>query len=384
MDFDLTDDQQAARDLARSIFSDLSTHERLKEVEETESHFDERLWLQLAGAGLLGLSLPETQGGEGMGFVASCILAEEVGRSAALVPVIPTLVLGAAPIAAFGNEALQAHWLPEVAFGTTLLTAALEEPVGGLRDPGTTATPDGDGWRITGTKTNVAAGEIAHAFVVSATTDAGSVELFVVPALSEGLTRTRQVPTDGIPEALVELSEVHVGPEALLRWHGEAGDAGGETLEWLLEHAQTAICIQLAGACKAAVEVTARYVSERRQFDKPIGEFQAVGQRAADAYVDAEAVRLTAWQAAWRLDSGMPAAAEVAVAKFWADDGAQRCVHACQHLHGGVGVDRDYPVHRYFLMVKHLALALGGSAVSLLRLGDLLAGPAPTAAATGA
>ncbi len=97
------------------------------------------------------------------------------------------------------------------------------------------------------------------------------------------------------------------------------------------------------------------------------------GQRAADAYVDAEAVRLTAWQAAWRLDAGLPASAEVAVAKFWADDGAQRCVHACQHLHGGVGVDRDYPVHRYFLMIKHLALTLGGTNASLLRLGNILA-----------
>ena len=121
------------------------------------------------------------------------------------------------------------------------------------------------------------------------------------------------------------------------------------------------------------MQLTAKYTTERVQFGKPIATFQAVGQRAADAYIDTEAVRLTAWQAAWRLAEGLPAAPEVAVAKFWADDGAQRVVHAAQHLHGGMGVDRDYPLHRYYLTVKHLALTLGGGTASLLRLGNFLA-----------
>ena len=93
-----------------------------------------------------------------------------------------------------------------------------------------------------------------------------------------------------------------------------------------------------------------QYTTQREQFGKPIATFQAVGQRAADAYIDAEAVRLTAWQAVWRLAEGLPATSEVAVAKYWADEGAQRVVHAAQHLHGGMGVDRDYPLHRYYLL----------------------------------
>ncbi len=366
MDFSLNEDQEAARELAATIFKDLSTHERLREVEATDSRFDDKLWAQLAGAGLLGLSIPQAQGGEGLGFLESCLLAEEAGRSAAALPVVAALVLGAAPIAAFGTEALRDRWLPGVASGSTILSAALEEPGGDPFSPVTVATADGDGWRIDGTKTCVLSGMLADALVVPARLDGGA-ELFVVPCDASGVSRTRQVPTSGQPEAHLELDGVQVGPDDLLR------PTGGENLRWLVERAEAALCVQMAGACKAAVEMTARYTSERRQFGKPIAEFQAVGQRAADAYVDAEAVRLTAWQAAWRLDEGLPASAEVAVAKFWADDGAQRVVHGCQHLHGGVGVDRDYPVHRYFLMIKHLALTLGGTSQSLLRLGDILA-----------
>ena len=142
-----------------------------------------------------------------------------------------------------------------------------------------------------------------------------------MPCDAPGVTRTEQMPTTGQPEAEIHFDNVHVGADDLLHWEtasadeaGARSDAGGLTLRWLLEHAATALCVQEAGACKAAVEITARYTSERRQFGKPVAEFQAFGQRAADAYVDAEGVRLTAWQAAWRLDEGLPASAEVAVA----------------------------------------------------------------------
>ena len=128
-----------------------------------------------------------------------------------------------------------------------------------------------------------------------------------------------------------------------------------------------------AGACAAALELTANYTKTRVQFGRPIATFQAVSQRAGDAYIDTEAVRLTAWQAAWRLDSGLPAAEQVAIAKFWASEGGLQVLHAAQHLHGGVGVDRDYPLHRYFLLSKQLELSLGSATPSLLRLGGLLA-----------
>ena len=148
---------------------------------------------------------------------------------------------------------------------------------------------------------------------------------------------------------------------------------GPSIIEWLVQRTTAALALAQAGAAAAALALVAEYTKTREQFGKPIATFQAVGQRAADAYVDTEAIRLTAWQAAWRIAEGLPADKEVAIAKFWAADGGQRVVHAAVHLHGGVGVDRDYPLHRYFLMTKHLELTLGGATEQLLQLGAILA-----------
>jgi acyl-CoA dehydrogenase len=368
VDFSFSDDQQEIRDLAARIFGDLSTHERLKEVEASGEPFDRKLWAELASAGLLGLWMPESVGGAALGFVDACIVIEEAGRHAAAVPLATTVVLGAGAIAHFGTAEQQARWLAPAASGELVLSAALVEPGGDPYVPTTTARRDGDGWRLSGVKVNVPAGDVAGAVVVPADTGDG-IGLFVIDPDASGVNRHAQETTSGHSEAELELADVAVGSDALL----VEGVAGTEALVWLLEHATAAICVTEAGICQAAVKLTATYTSERVQFDKVIATFQAVGQRAADAFIDAEGVRLTAWQAAWRLNEGRPAAAEVAIAKFWADDGAQRVVHACQHLHGGVGVDRDYPLHRYYLLTKQLALTLGGSATSLRRLGDLLA-----------
>jgi len=160
-----------------------------------------------------------------------------------------------------------------------------------------------------------------------------------------------------------------VGPDSLL---GSLED-GPAVVGWLVLRSTSALALVEAGAAASSIALVAEYTKTREQFGKPIATFQAVGQRAADAYVDAEAIRLTAWQAAWRISEGLPADKEVAVAKFWAADGGQRVVHAAVHLHGGVGVDRDYPLHRYFLMTKHIELTLGGATDQLLRLGAALA-----------
>ena len=143
--------------------------------------------------------------------------------------------------------------------------------------------------------------------------------------------------------------------------------------EWIVERTTAGLCAIAIGVCEEALRLTAEYTKTREQFDRPIATFQAVGQRAADAYIDTEAVRLTAWQASWRLAAGLPATEEVAVAKFWAAEGGQRVVHAAQHLHGGIGVDRDYPLYRYFTWAKQLELTLGGATPQLVHLGRLLA-----------
>jgi 3-oxocholest-4-en-26-oyl-CoA dehydrogenase beta subunit len=370
MDFSLTEEQEATRDLARQILSDRITHERLKELEAGGEGFDRDTWAELAKAGLLGIALPEDAGGSGLGFVALCQLLEEVGRTVAPVPVLPTVVLGALPIAQFGAEEQPQRYLPGVVAGDTVLTAALVETGTDPLHPTTTARPDGDGWRVDGVKTLVPAGLIADRILVPASAgDDGAIVVLIVDPAASGVTLERQDTTSGIPQARVELDDVHVDGSDVL---GDA-ESGAGIVDWIVERATAAMCSIATGVCEQALRMTAEYTKTREQFERPIATFQAVGQRAADAYIDTEAIRLTALQAAWRLEAGLPAAAEVAVAKFWAADGGQRVVHAAQHLHGGIGVDRDYPLHRYFLWAKELELTLGGATPQLLKLGGILA-----------
>jgi alkylation response protein AidB-like acyl-CoA dehydrogenase len=370
VDFAYTDEQAAILDLAEQILSDGSSKERLLALESGPGPlFDRVLWKKLAEAGLLAVAVPEAHDGAGLGFLEVAGIVQRVGRTAAAVPVLETTVLGALPLARFGSAAQQARWLPRVARGEVVLTAALTEPEGDPRRPTTRAVRDGDGFRLSGTKLCVPAAEIADAILVPASTGDGRVGAFLVEAGTVGLRTTPLATTAGWPEARLDLDGVRVAAADAL------GDpqGGAAVLEWMLLRAEAALASFALGACESALRLTAEYAKARKQFDQPIAMFQAVGHRAADAYIDLEAIRLSALQAAWRIASDLPAAKQVAVAKHFACAAGQRVVHAAQHLHGGIGVDREYPLHRHFLAVKQLELTLGGSTPQLLRLGDLLA-----------
>jgi alkylation response protein AidB-like acyl-CoA dehydrogenase len=370
VDFSLSEEHRAVADLSRQILDGQVTQDRLKEVEAGAELWDARTYRELAKANLLGVALPEAVGGSGLGFLSAAIILEQIGRTVAPVPFLATVVLGALPIAEFGTDAQRQRLLPPAIAGDAILTAALVEPGTEPDRPTTTATPDGNGWRLDGVKICVPAGQAASTVLVPArTTAAGDIGVFLVDPTAPGVTRTPVDTTSRQPEAHLDLDGVTVSRDDAL---GDP-EGGAPILTWILERATAGLCATAAGVCEVALRTTAEYTKTREQFDRPIASFQAVGQRAADAYVDTEAVRLTAWQAAWRLDVGMPAAVEVAVAKYWAAEGGQRVVHAAQHLHGGIGVDRDYPLHRYFLWAKHLELSLGGSTRQLLRLGATLA-----------
>ncbi len=384
MDFTYTEEQEAVRQLAGQIFSERSTHDRQKQLESEADEagpFDRDLWRELAGAGLLGIHLGEDVGGAGLDFVAACLVVEAAGRTAAYVPVVETMVYGALPVERFGTAAQRSTWLPGVVAGETVLSAGLAELVGevivaGGTEPATTATAQPDGsWVLNGTKACVPGGLLADAVLVPATCQAADgeatgVAVFIVDATAPGVTRTAQTTTTGRDEAILALEGVAVAADRLV---GEGIADGAAVVADVSDHATAALCVEEAGVCAAALELTAEYTKTRVQFEKPIATFQAVGQRAADAYVDTEAIRLTAWQAASRLAAGLPATAEVAVAKYWAAEGGQRVVHAASHLHGGVGVDRDYPLHRFFLLTRQIELTLGSANESLRRLGRILA-----------
>jgi alkylation response protein AidB-like acyl-CoA dehydrogenase len=368
MDFSFSEEQQDLQGLARQILEGELTNERLKEVEGGDENFDRELWAKFGDAGVLGIALPEANGGGGYGFLETALVLEQIGRTVAPIPYYAT-VIAALPIAQFGSDAQRATLLQGVASGETILSAALTEAGTDSLHPTTTATPDGDGWVLDGMKDCVPAGPLAHRVLVPAVTADGKVIVAVLDPTAAGVTRERQDTTNHHAEARLTLQGAKIGADDVL---GSA-DNGAEILAWTVERATAALCAIAIGICEEAVRMTAEYTKTREQFDRPIATFQAVGQRAADAYIDTEGIRLTAWQAIWRLSEGLPATTEVAVAKFWAAEGGQRVVHAAQHLHGGMGVDRDYPLHRYFLWAKWLELSLGGATRQLLTIGKQLA-----------
>jgi alkylation response protein AidB-like acyl-CoA dehydrogenase len=354
MDFSLTDDQKSLRDLARQILSEGATHEHLQQLErESWSVFDRPLWQKLATAGITGIAVPDEHGGGGLGFLEISLVCEEVGRAVAPVPVVPTLVTA---------YVLSAHKaatdvLAGVADGSTVLTTAFEGEV--------LASRNGDGYVLTGETPFVPYGAEADVVVVPASFGEGPV-VALIRRGTPGVTVTELQTTNREPQALLALDGVRVAADDVVP-HAE------ELLRDLRQHTTSALCSVAAGVCQTALDMTAKHTASREQFGKPIASFQAVGQRAADAYIDTELVRLTALQAAWRLSEGWPAVEEVAVAKFWAGDGGMRALHACQHLHGGLGVDLDYPLHRYFLWGKQLEHELGTPTRQLLTLGAHLA-----------
>ena len=368
MDFTFSEEQDAVRDLAAQIFEGHATPERVKEVERSEERVDRELWRALADAGLLAIAVPEEHGGSGLGLVELCLLLEQQGRRVAPVPLWPTLVLGALTIAELGSAEQQRAWLPGVATGEVVLTAALAES--GANDPlrpQVSATHDGDAWRLDGEKPSVPAAHVADRVLVPTSTGDGELGVFLVDPAGPGVDRMVAATTDRSKVA-------HLGFAGALaeRLGGEDLD-GRRATAWMVDRALVGLCATQVGVAEGALRMAADYSSERQQFGRPLSTFQGVALKAADAYIDTEAMRVTLWQAAWRLTAGLDATREVMVAKWWASEGGQRVVHITQHLHGGMGADIDYPVHRYFLWGKQIEDTLGGASAQLARLGRALA-----------
>jgi alkylation response protein AidB-like acyl-CoA dehydrogenase len=370
MDFSVTDEQRALAELAGKILSDRATLERLKAIEKSDERYDRELWTDFARAGLLGAALPETVGGSGGGFVEMCLLLEQQGMRVAMIPMLTTLVSSAMPIERFGNSAQKEHYLPSVVSGEALLTAALVELGADPRSPTTRVMRDARGWHLDGVKIAVPMAHLAAAVLVPARTAEGHIGVFLVDPQTRGVTLARQETMSWEAQFRMELGGVRVGDDALV---GSLG-RGDEILGWILDRTVVGLCAIASGACREAVRISAEYTSNRKQFDKPIAMFQAVGQRMADSYIDNEAVGLTMWQAATRLAEDLPSAKEIAVAKFWAADGGSRIAHAALHIHGGISIDVDYPIHRYFLWLKQIENTLGAATPELVRLGAMIAG----------
>jgi alkylation response protein AidB-like acyl-CoA dehydrogenase len=326
----MTPDQKSLVDLADQILRGRTTNERLADVETSETRMDGRLWAKLAAAGLVGIAVPEEYGGAGLGLTEICLLLEQHGRRLALLPLWENFV-AALVVARFGSDEQQATWLPGVAAGTNTLTLVAD---------------------LGGGDCLVPSGMAAQAAVV----------------VSDDVVTL--VPLDGMHRTPVETTTHALAADVDLTT--ASGQPISADADWIRDVARVGLAAGQLGNTDEGVREAAAYLTEREQFGRPLATFQAVSQQLGDGYCDVQAMRATLWQAVWELEQGRPARREVDVATWWACDAGVRVQTVVQHLHGGMGADTTYPVHRRLLWALRTDALLGGASRQLARLGPAL------------
>ena len=342
MDFSLDETQQAVADLAASVLRAEPDDGRVLAALASAGGFDEAAWKAMGQSGLLALALPESVGGDGMGPLATALVLTEVGRQVLPLPALATLALGVLPVAAFGTDELHQQLLPEIADGR-VLTAA-------LRDARDAAVAETDG-RYTGSRVGVLYAERAHRILLPTATGTA-----VLDPRADGLTLHRVTTSTGAPEYTLRLDGVRA--ESVLP----------ATAEQVDRFAVVGAAAVADGVLAGALALTAAHLRSREQFGRPLATFQAVAQQIADVYVVARTMHLAAVSAAWRLDTGREADEDIAVAAYWLASELPQALQVCHHLHGGLGVDITYPLHRYYSQAKDLARFVGGADYRLGRL----------------
>jgi alkylation response protein AidB-like acyl-CoA dehydrogenase len=340
MDFTPGDTQQAVATLAAEILTEPDP------------------WKALAQAGLLDVT--------SLGLLDLTSLLTEIGRRAPSLKAHATLMTGALPIARWGSAHLQQELLPGVASGELLLTAALREPSNPQPDPPITAVTNGT---ITGTKLGVPHADQASLMLVPASSmivaSSGQIAtntghdhgVALVDPHAAGVTLTRTPSSSGEPEYTLRLD--HAPVEGVL--------GGADCVRDLYQLAVAGACALADGAVAGALALTRDHVATREQFGRPLAAFQAVSQQIADVYIASRTLHLATVAACWRLDAGLDAAADLGVAGYWCAEQAPRAVRICHHLHGGLGMDATYPLHRFSSLVADLVRYLGGAEYRLER-----------------
>lgn len=364
MDFSFTEEQTQIKDLANQIFRENCHDEYLMQFGKSGELYSQTLWTLLAESGLLGTAVPEAHGGSDFGLIELCQILEEQGRHVAPVPVLPSLVMGGLTLSRFGTAAQQARYLPGLAAGDTILTAAVaEESMATAMRPTCTATATGtDGqWLLQGERLCVPYAAQAAVVLVAADTPDGKA-VFLLDPNHAAVTLDYVDSTNHEP--LYHLAMSNAPAEYL---------GNEEVVKFIVRHASVASCAITVGITEEALRRTAEYTQERKQFGVSIANFQNTTMKCADAYIDIECLRSAYFEAMWRLSAGLPAQAEVLAAKWWASIGSHRVAHITQHLHGGIGADVEYPLHRYYLWFKQMDVLQGGGSWQLAQLGKLVA-----------
>jgi alkylation response protein AidB-like acyl-CoA dehydrogenase len=362
LDLAFTEEQEMLRGVVRSLLTEHSSPSVVRAMEDHPVGYPSDLWKQMAALDLLGLLLPVDHGGSGMSLLEGVVLYEEMGRSLAPVPHFASCVACGGALAAGGDRAQRAKWLPRIAAGQAVLAPAWLEPDGGFGPRGVrtrAATGDaGDTFTITGVKRHVPFAAAATRLLVLARTGDGDadVDLFLVDPQAPGLTLTQQFSIASDTQYRVDLDGVRVTADDRI---GPAG-SGWATWSAVRDDALVLLAAWAVGAADQTQAMTVQYAKDREQFGKPIGAFQAIAHYLADRQAELDGARTLVHEAAWARSSGRPAARLAPMAKLFACRVLRDVTATAQQIYGGNGFTLDYDVQLYFRRAKALQLSWWG------------------------
>lgn len=359
MDFELSEDQRAIAQMADGVFVDHCHDDYMRQWDTSGEPMMASLWKLCIETGLQALAIPEAHGGSGLGVTELMLVLQAQGKALAQVP-LWRHQLAAATLARFASTA-QAGWIARAASGEALLSLSVDGLNSALGIE-LHALETAAGWSINGRVAALSLGDQAQAALVLVQVE-GQPRLLVLDLAAAEIRRVSAVLTHGEAVADLHIQNLIVNNAALLP---------AEAVDWLELRSVVALAALQLGVSEEQIRRTVAYVSERRQFERTIGSFQAVQMSMADTHIAVEALRTALWQLVYRIDANLPAPSEALATAWLACEAGHRIGHVAQHVHGGIGVDLTYPIHRFLYWSRGLSLALGGSAANLERLGDWL------------
>ncbi|MDP9900478.1 acyl-CoA dehydrogenase family protein [Variovorax ginsengisoli] len=352
MDFNFSDDQEQLRDAVRKWVDKSYDFERRRRT-EAAGGFSREAWDALGELGLGGLYIAEDDGGLGMGPVAGMVVMEELGRGIVLEPFVQTLIAGGV-LSAYAGADLKEGWLPRIAGGQALVSLAYQERKARYRLDvcEARAAKNGDDWTVSGTKSLVAAGDEADAFLVPAQVD-GQIALFLVERSADGVAASGYGTQDGSRAAEVVFDKAAatlVTPDGLT------------ALEHAVDIGIAAVAAEAVGVMDKTLAVTVDYMNTRKQFGVTIATFQALRHRVADMKMQLELARSMSYYASLKLNAPAPERRQaMARAKYQLGVSMRFVGQQAVQLHGGIGVTDEYIVSHYFKRLTQLEMTFGDS-----------------------
>jgi alkylation response protein AidB-like acyl-CoA dehydrogenase len=360
MNLNFTEEQEILRKSARDFLTSKFPKTKVKELEASDMGYSPELWKEMSELGWMGLFIPEKYGGVGMTFLDQALLMEEMGKVCMPGPYFSTMIFGAFPILDFGTEEQKNKYLPEIANGQKILTLALTEPNGRIAANAidTKAAASGGKWVINGTKLFVPDAHVANQLLCIARTKDGTepekgLTIFLVDGAEKSISKTL-LKTMANRFCEVTFNNVSVSKESIL---GQLNDGWG-VVKQVLDRVVVAKCCEMIGMAQQVLDMTVQYAKDRKQFDRAIGSFQIIQHYCADMFTLVEGMRLSTYQAAWKLSEGLPCMEEIAIARAWAIEATERILGPAHQIHGAMGSAIEYDLHYYTRYLKASELIL--------------------------